>query len=304
MRLCNKPTLLPLVQLVKYQSSTPPVRHYKTARHFLAAQSKCHYTERVNILPTLLPVAQSVNSHVVQSDGICSSCHKNFYNMGSLTPELLRRFIEYQLDNPEHTARGFGFLRTLPLNEIRGLLRKQLLVVEKLVSTIPHSEHVIAVVDNANINNGNEVERKWCYQNRDKIMQVTEFIAPHIFSVKAYHGASNKTYAVKCKYFYKGLDDLYCIYLAILLPHMPRVFSRDTFTNYIARANEYEAASGEKGFGDNFQKMLSNVTSPRIPSGGRDGFYFSSSCYTSHHVIDNGISYCITSSRLDQRFKG
>ena len=50
--------------------------------------------------------------------------------------------------------------------------------------------------------------------------------------------------------FFKELDDLYCLYLSFL--HMPLVFSMDKFSKSIARANEFEVASGEKGFSGNF----------------------------------------------------
>ena len=217
--------------------------------------------------------------------------------MGCISPETFRQFVEFQLDRPEHVAQGYGYLKTLPRDQIRTQLRKHLLVLEKLVRTIPQSPDIIAVVDQANIINSEPRSgQEWCTQNRDKIIEVTEFYVPHMFRVRAYDGASKKTYAVKCRYFFKELDDLYCLYLSLLLPHMPMVYSMDKFSNSIARANEFEVTSGEKGFGENFKKIISNVQSSRIPSGNRHGFYFPSSSFTVHHVIEGGKSFCITTT--------
>ena len=107
-------------------------------------------------------------------------------------------------------------------------------------------------------------------------------------------GVSKETHAVECTYFFKELDDLYCLYLSFL--HMPLVSSMDKFSNSIARANEFEVASGEKGFSGNFEKILSNVQSSSVPSGNRHGFYFPSSCFTVLHFIEGGKSFCITTT--------
>jgi hypothetical protein len=221
--------------------------------------------------------------------------------MGSITPQTFRQFIEFQLDRPEHLERGYAFLKTVPRDQIRVLLKKHLSVLEKLVRTMPHSREIVSVIDRVNIrimDNAGDVE--WCANNKGRIVEVTEFTAAHVFRVQAYDARSRKTYGVKCKYFFKGIDDLYCLYLSVLLPHMPRVFSHDTFRNYITRANEFETATGERDFGANFEKILSNVSSVRIPWKDRNGFYFPSPCYRTHHVIENGTSYCITNNNVNK----
>ena len=273
--------------------STPP-EHRQSLRQFVESQSSCAHYERREIVSSLTPHSHSIKTDVLRADGTCSACNTNFFHMDTISPATFRQFIEFQLDRPEHMARGFGFLRTIPLDQIRVLLRKHLLVIEKLTRTIPQHQEIVAVVDQVNINiKGVREDLEWCHRNRHRIVEVTEFFAPHLFRIRAYDAASKKTYAVKCKYFFKGLDDLYCLYLSLLLPTFPRVVSYDTFSNYIARAREFEAATGAKDFTVSFQKMLSNVVSPGVPRDSHDGFYFPSSCYASHHVVEKGQSYCI-----------
>ena len=293
-RYLRSPTFNFTQQRNKSTQSSPSSR---SLLNYLKLQSKCHFTKRDSLLDTLLPLAQSVHHDVIAHDGTCSSCKRNFYNMSCISPETFRQFVQFELDRPEHVAQGYGYLKTLPRDQIKTQLRKHLLVLEKLVRTIPQSQDIIAVIDQPNINISEpRGGQEWCTQNRDKTIEVTEFYAPHMFRVRAYDGASKKTYAVKCRYFFKELDDLYCLYLSLLLPHMPVVYSMDKFSNYIVRANEFEMASGEKGFGENLRKIISNVQSSHIPSGNRHGFYFPSSCFTVHHVIEGGKSFCITTT--------
>ena len=267
--------------------------------NYLKLQSKCHFTERDSLdLDALLTRAKSVHYDVIAQDGTCSSCKRNFYNMGCISPETFRQFVEFQLDRPEHV--GYGTFKTISRDQIRKLLREDMLELEKLVTTIPHSRDIIAVVDQANINrNATSEGRKWCTQNRDKTVEVGRVNSRHTFSVLAY-GAFEKTYSVNCRYFFKELDDLYCLYLSLLLPHMPVVYSMDKFSNFIAHANEFVLASGEKGFSGNFEKILSNVQSSSIPSGDREGFYFPSSSFTTHHFIKGGRSSCIRTTPFSE----
>ena len=219
--------------------------------------------------------------------------------MDCISPETFRQFVEFQLDRPEHV--GHGTFKTMPSDQIRKLLREDMLELEKLVTTIPHSRDIIAVIDQANIYRAKATckGRKWCTQNRDKIVEVGLVNSPHTFSVLAY-GAFEKTYSVNCRYFFKELDDLYCLYLSLLLPHMPVVYSMDKFSNFIADANEFELASGEKGFSGNFEKILSNVQSSSIPSGDRKGFYFPSSSFIIHHLVKGGRSLCIRTTPFSE----
>ena len=84
--------------------STQSSPNSRSLLHYLKLQSKCNFTKRDSLLETLLPLAQSVRHNVIAHDGTCASCKRNFYNMGCISPETFRQFVEFHLDHPEHPA--------------------------------------------------------------------------------------------------------------------------------------------------------------------------------------------------------
>ena len=76
--------------------------------------------------------------------------------------------------------------KIISCDQIRELLREDLVELEKLVTTIPNSRDIIAVIDQSSVKMvATSEDREWCYQNRDKTVEV-QFQEPQMFKVRAY----------------------------------------------------------------------------------------------------------------------
>ena len=268
---------------------------------YLNSVSKINYQYRKNLLKHLQKSFKSVNNDVISADGICKTCQKNFYSMELIDLYQMQKFIEFQFNRSEFSS-YFYKLKTLPIQRTQEILLKELHVIKTFSETISNARNITHILDEANIKQTfsslNDGYDDWFQQNRHKIICVSDFHKRFQFKTLAYDKNTRKIYSVTNRYLFPGYDDLICMYLSILFPKLPLVYTFDRFKDHIDQAYLFEELSGNLYFGINFERLLSNVLyqshSLHELNANRNGFYLTSPCFSTHHYIQNGESFCIS----------
>ena len=236
-----------------------------------------------------------VSPKVLTSDGNCSSCNKNFYHMDYMTPALLKEFIG-TIANKEPSR--FSGLLTLSKTKINLHVEKELMAVDRFMSTIPNRHNIEFIVDQANLLKGTNslAAASWIRNNRDRLIEVTQFEGPYQMLIRTYDSNINKTFRIKMQCYFHCYDDLLCIYMALLMPNLPLIVSLDRFRDHKKEAYQFEEECGHPGFGFDFEMLIDNLRArEQLPKRARSKFYLVSHCATKHHVLENGVTYCVDS---------
>ena len=273
----------------------------KNTKESLHSLSKVNFRERNNVFEHLQKDCFSIEKDVILSNNICKSCQKNFFSMDLIGSNLMQRFIEFQFNRPEFFA-YFSKLKTLSNQRIHEFMIKELHVIERFSKTIPNAQEISYIVDEANVTKKVSPSHydsyvNWSHQNSNKTINITAFHASFQFKTQTNDQSSNKLYTIKNRCYFPGYDDLVCIYLSILFPQLPLIYSFDRFRDHIKQAYLFEKVSGQTHFGISFERILANVCYPRHtfhqPELNRNGFYLPSLSFSTHHCIHNGESFCI-----------